>query len=387
MIKKVKSNYWLAELLIPIYVIISQYTFKNGGISIGFYCLLALTIFYLIRNREISLFLPLILLISYMFLNDVLKSVSVMLNFALWFQYIIIFIFLLLIKGKLNEDNLYKIWKYVGVFAMVGLFYQSYQVFVQGIDVGIIKVLPFSSSAETFSMLYNRPHSIFLEPALYSTWILPLLYMSLKRKKYLFSFIITVSIFLTTSTIGLIMGLILWIYYLALDHDIKFKYKMMISVELVVLVLLLFYSPIFSATINKLSNEDIGNSVRTASGWKIYYQLSGSEKTIGILSNDLRDYLLRNIDLGLIGLNASASFLGFVNSLSYAAIKYGDIGLILYIYLFYSIWKNGKKDLWPYLLLCFLSTFGQSVFFNSIFVMQFSILLGTNRFCLKNKER
>ena len=113
MIKKVKSNYWLAELLIPIYVIISQYTFKNGGISIGFYCLLALTIFYLIRNREISLFLPLILLISYMFLNDVLKSVSVMLNFALWFQYIIIFIFLLLIKGKLNEDNLYKIWKYV----------------------------------------------------------------------------------------------------------------------------------------------------------------------------------------------------------------------------------------------------------------------------------
>ncbi|MDQ0149536.1 hypothetical protein ACFO6R_09255 [Eubacterium multiforme] len=378
---KRKKTISIIEIVIPIFFILNQYNI--GNLPLGLIVLIGTLVCHYFQCGKIKLYMPLVYLFGFMFLHDVIKVFIVPFNVGLWVERIVYFIFLLSIIEQVNEDNLHKVWRFVGIIAIIGIYIQSFQVYILHEPVSMIKIFPFlNSNSSNYLAEYMRPHSFFLEPAAYVTWILPLLYMSMERKKILFSVLISLSILLSTSSIGCFMTGIIWLYFAfsRKNENKKGLYKFSIFAILIIGVGLFFNLDIFSETINKLENISLNNTsnyVRIAFGIQLFSMLPIFYKVFGIPYSSIENYLRSGkVNLSLFGLNNDISYLGFVNAIGNCAINYGIFGLYFYLNLFYKLFKNIEKRYRCYLFLCFVSIFAQSVFWNSLFITQFSVLFG-----------
>ena len=375
-----RSKVTLLEIIIPSFYILAQYQIAN--ISLGTIVAFGVLVINLVNKKVFHLYKPLFILTLYMFIHDILKAVIVMnSSFPIntWMERIVFIVFLACCINQVNEDNLYKVWSIWGIVAMAGLVYHAVLVYGLGQNVQMIRILPFTSDSISFTNTYARPRSIFLEPAAYVTWILPLLYMTLKRYKYLFAMVITMTILLSTSTTGLLMSITLWGVYIFKSKNISILKKVAL-VGMATLVMTLFINlPIFQDTIFKASNTDFSSNLRITSGLEIYKDADLRVQLFGIPQGSTEQYFKEDVvNLSKYNMSLNAHWLGFVNALARALLTYGILGGLLYIYVFYRLFKYGSREIYPYLLICFISIFGQSVFFNSFFVMQFAVLLGIN---------
>jgi len=99
-------------------------------------------------------------------------------------------------------------------------------------------------------------------------------------------------------------------------------------------------------------------------------------KLLGIPFASVNDFLLLgHVSLAKYNLTITSKAFGYVNSLSQSLLLYGIIGTYFYLKLYYSAWKDANPTNKIFVLISFLSIFGQSVFFNAIFVMQFVVIL------------
>jgi len=376
-----KPNLSLMEIFIPCFYILGQY--QIGNKSLGTIALVCMIFWGILKAKYIVLYKPLIVLTLFMFIHDLIKAV-ICINTAtfplnMWIERLIYIIFLAQCINNVDEEKLYKVWKIIGIFAMIGLVYHAILVYGFGQNVQMIRVLPFTSNSISFTNAYARPRSIFLEPAAYVTWILPLLYMSLKREKIFFSGVITVTILLSTSTTGVLITAILWGIFMLNSKEVVGMKKIFLIFIVISVAIIFIELPIFEKTITKLGNTDFFSNIRITAGLNIYKDADMMTQLFGIKYNTTEQYFLSTIaDLGKYNMSTNAHWLGFVNSIARSLLMYGIIGGILYVNLFYRIFKDSKKELTPYIFICFVSTFGQSVFFNSFFLMQFAMMFGTN---------
>lgn len=378
--QKVNSRIGILEFFIPLYYIIAQY--KVAGISLGTLLMVIVIVSLLFRKSGIETFWyrPLLVLVAYMIVHDVLKMLVIMdvSSFPIntWIERLIFVFFLVLCTKNVDEDKLYKVWSFIGIIAMIGLVYHAVCVYIFGQSVEMIKILPISTEYSNFFNLSMRPKSFFTEPAAYVTWILPLLFMALKREKILFSTIITITILLSTSTTGIVMCFILWGYYILLSKSITLSRKIFIFIVALTVVVMVVKLPIFTSTLEKFEGTDFNSNIRITSGLNIYKDSPLTYQIFGIPYGSPELYFRSGeIDLSLYKFNINASWLGFVNSLAYSLLMYGIFGGVLFIRLFYCIFREGG-DIVPYVLICAISMLGQSGYFNSMFVMQFGIILG-----------
>jgi len=73
-------------------------------------------------------------------------------------------------------------------------------------------------------------------------------------------------------------------------------------------------------------------------------------------------------------------YFSFVNAFCQNFIQYGLIGTILYLNLFFALYRGGDKEIRPLLLVDFLSIWGESVSFGSgLFIVQFSVLIALDK--------
>lgn len=377
-----KNRVSLIELFIPIFYIINQYSIS--GISLGLILMLVVVVWNFINTKKFNVFTPLLALFGFMLFHDILKMFVVTVNTSAWIERFVYLLFLSSIIGRVNRDNLYKIWKIVGLFAMVGMFYQSFQVYFLGQAVSMIKLIPFATSTSSnYTLAYMRPHSFFLEPAAYATWILPLLYMAMERKKTLFAILISISVMLSTSSTGLIMVGVVWLYFSFIDaREEGRRWNGLVLVSILIIgVGALSSLEIFSTSFEKITNislNDTSNAVRLSLGFQLFFQAPISYKLLGIPYSTIEDYLRSGaINLSTYGLSLSTSYLGFVNALGNCMLNYGIFGTVLYLRLFYRCFIEADKSLKCYVLLCVLSIFGQSVFWNGLFVTQMAVILGS----------
>lgn len=374
------SKITLLEIIVPSFYILAQYQIAN--ISLGTIAAIIVLVLNIVKKSVFELYKPLFILTGYMFIHDILKFIFVMnASFPVntWIERMIFIGFLACCMNQINEDNLYRVWHIWGIVAMAGLMYHAVLVYGLGQNVQMIRILPFTSDSISFTNAYARPRSIFLEPAAYVTWILPLLYMTLKRGRYVWAAVITITILLSTSTTGLLMAIVLWgVYFLKSDNINRMKKVAMVVMASIVIVLFIKL-PIFQATIFKASNTDFSSNIRITSGFEIYRDADLGVQLFGISQGSTEQYFKEDVaDLLKYNMSIDAHWLGFVNALARALLTYGILGGILYVYIFYRLFRNGKREVYPYLLICFMSIFGQSVFFNSLFAMQFAVLLGVN---------
>lgn len=372
----------LLEVFIPCFYILNQY--QVGSVSLGLLTMILVIFLQLRKKREFILYKPLLFLTLFMIIHDLMKALLLMNgNLGIlntWLERIVYFIFLMQCFNRVDEEWLYKVWKYIGILAMAGIFYQAFLVYVRGQSVQMIRILPLLSDSISFTKVYPRPRSFFLEPAAYVTWILPLLYMALKRKKYVFSALVTFTILLSTSTTGVLMSIALWGLMIWNRKSISLKKKIGMIILLIICLPFIFSLPVFQKTVEKISNTDFTSNLRVTAGIQIYKDADLSTKLFGIRYNSTKEYFLNEIsDLEKYNMVKEATWLGFVNALAGSLLMYGILGGILYLYLFYRVLRDGVSEINPYLIICLISILGQGVFYNAFFVMQFAVLLGINK--------
>ena len=136
---------------------------------------------------------------------------------------------------------------------------------------------------------------------------------------------------------------------------------------------------VFAIALNKLTNisiADTSNSVRLILGFQLFLAAPFIYKILGIPYMNVENYMRSGeVALSKYRLNLNISYLGFVNSIGNCMLVYGIFGLFLYLKLFWNIWKESDLYSKCYVLTCLISIFGQSVFWNSLFVTQFAVML------------
>ena len=77
-----------------------------------------------------------------------------------------------------------------------------------------INIFPFlQSNSENYLLGYDRPHSFFLEPAAYCTWILPLFMYVYEKKKAYLDGIYFDKHFIIDIFNGILMTGVIWLFY------------------------------------------------------------------------------------------------------------------------------------------------------------------------------
>ena len=376
-----ERKFGVIETIIPLLYICSPY--NVGGVSLSVILMLAGIIYMRLKGGKLLAYRPLLAFFSFMLLHDLIKIAIVPLNIGLWIERIVYVIFLFSIVAKVDYEKLYRSWSVFGFFAVLGLFYQSILVYVFRTPVRMIHLFPFLSSvSENYELAYLRPHSFFLEPASYVVWVIPLLCMMLDKGKMMLAMIITISVLLSTSSTGIVMVAVIWgCYAFVSKGDTSKPVRKMFILAGILLILGVFLNlDVFSSGINKLMNislESTTNSVRLTLGYRLWWAAPLLYKILGIPYANVEAYLRNGgINLSTYYLTLNTSYLGYVNGIGTCMLMYGIFGLLLYLRLFWKLWNDLDKRLRVLFIACILSILGQSVFWNTIFVMQFSVLLG-----------
>lgn len=375
-----KKKISLMEIFIPLFCLINQY--EIAGLHLGLICVIAVVALYFLKYREFYLYKPLFIFFLFMIVHDFFRMSITGFNTGIWVERVLYLLILSSIYKKVDEENLFRVWKIIGIIVIAGIFYQSFQVYILGQSVSTINIFPFlHSNSENYLLGYDRPHSFFLEPAAYCTWILPLLCMCMKRKKHIWMVFISISILLSTSSTGILMTGVIWLFYafVSAGSDGKYFNSLMIVGVLIIGIGAFSNLSIFSTAFNKLTNISVtntSNSVRLVLGFQLFWATPLIYKVLGIPYMNVENYMRSGkVVLSKYKLSLNLSYLGFVNAVGNCMLIYGVFGLLLYLKLYLNIWKESDLYSKCYVLTCIISIFGQSVFWNSLFVTQFAVML------------
>ena len=375
---------YFSEIIIVLFVFLGVY--KVGHISVAYIITLLYTLYLLYKNKYIIIHKWLLYFVFYVVINQLILiilgrdfiSVEFILKNLIMTLVSVFVVFVL--SNSTTEDRLYKVYSFFGVITIIGLFYHAIQVYILGNLV--YPIVPFSvlvdKSLHVFHAGINRPISMFLEPQHYSSFIIPLLYFTLKKHKLLFSILITISILLSTSIQGIIMATSIWLFFFVIKYkDVKIK---VIAIVLFVIVATFFItSEISEFTVNKATNIHIGSDVRISRGFGIFLEMKPWDKLVGIGSASNNSYLTQNVKNS--SWNNSEDFM---TSYSGVLVQYGIICSIIFNILLLKIYKISKRENFGFFILIIIATFGQTILFNSWFILYFSIILNISN--KNNKE-
>ena len=387
MINKVTSylqlnNIGFLEIMVALYPILLGYAY--GPIN-GNLLFILLIVFLSIERRKKKInFIWLKILILYIAIHEIMLMFiipvqSYFINNT--FSIIVISLCIMPIARTINFNKFIGAWNLISIISIIGLLYQVMIVMAGG-SVSPIK-LPFMPDMSSDSRLYEevvRPTSFFWEPAALVTFLMITLYISLIQKKYIWSIIIMTSMFLSTSSTGILMSFVMLIVYVLTQKN-SLKTRICVIFAGVGLLGVLLTSSFFSAGRDKINSTNPENNARLINGVLLFEGLSKSDIILGIDAANVDDYYKKHGNGFYLGKDRA-----FIPSFWLMLAKYGVPGLFLFIGLYISLLKK-DKSLLPYVCVILVSTFFQGVSFgNGIFAYQLIFIYSyINRNKLFNK--
>ena len=384
-----KNRLPILEWSIPLTYILAQYYFPGTTLPFGMVITFVILLLYFLMHTQNRFYLnkSFAFLFCFMVVHDCLRVIYSPLAIGQMIVYSLITILIFMSTGNIDEDKLYRAWSVLGGFAIFGIAYQALQVYIFRSPVSMINLFPFLGTAtEKATALSFRPCSFFLEPASYCSWITPLLYMALKRKSTVFAIIVSVSLLLSTSAIGMLMLFVCWGYTLVFQSGGMNKGIKVIGGAFIIITFIyaILNLGVFSSSLGRLYQlqEELmyggGSSYRRLiAGYKIYGELPILSKLFGIPYQTIQQLLLSGtIDYRQYYISTTSMDFGYVNTISRCLIMYGAFGFMIFAYFILMLWKDANRENRELLILLIISMFTQSTYFNSIFLLQFSFYLG-----------
>lgn len=362
MIKKIISYLQLKkigayELLVALYPILAGYSYGIIHGNLLFIVILATWGLFKKKHHFKTFWLNIIIafvMIHEFILMTMINTPGYFINNTI--SIIIICLCIIPVCKAIDYTKLVGSLNWVSVLSIGGIIYQFGIVF-SGSKVSPLK-LPFMPDMASTARLYEesiRPSSFFWEPAAFVTFLMVPLFISLTQKKYAWSGVIILAMFLSTSSTGILMSFIMLMTYV-LTQKIKFRARIAITIIGAGLVIALMNSPYFEAGVKKIENTDPEKNVRIMNGIFLYQSLNAAEKVFGIEAANVDDYYKKNGGL-FYGLDERNIF---VPTFWLTLAKYGIFGLALLLYLYVSFLKK-DKTLLPYIVVIFIAMFFQSI--------------------------
>lgn len=323
-LEKSKNSNKIEYLLIAMFPILSLYDLLPL-VNIGYFMLLSIIIFELIKSRltinlNLEILLIMIILISQNLIIGVIKYLDVtstINNSAGMILFTGIAIFLCY-PDYLEKEKLYEACRIVGLIATGFLIYQFVAFYFFGIivkgDISILNSLELGFE----SINYGRPTSFFYEPAHYIIYIAPIYAMSIIKKDYIVSLIFMLGMFMSTSTTGLIFALAI-----PLIINIK-KAKSIIYIIIIgviVFILVNNLQSLYGQYFNKLDINNLMVSLRLFGTVSYFQYFSTSEWIFGLGINKLAEFIYQKGNIETIN---------YANSLIFLVFSFGILGTIVW---------------------------------------------------------
>ena len=384
-----KNRNHVLEMLIPFFGVFEPYR-----ISIIPITAIILAVIIISRGRinfrTHKSTMPYVLFVIYMSLRDVLHmflsvSDSVGVQFNRLLANVVLYMLLFLAcNNDFDEDALFKWWKVAGIIFGAGMLYHVFQILVLNQDVYPLSIIPGYDIAHDTQTLYSRPSSFFSEPAAYVSSMLPLLFLSLKKKNFKWAAISTFLILVSTSTVGVILSAVLWIVFIIFEKK-SFKVTFIYLVLVVCFVIMFQYLPIFSDTLQKLQDVSEGESTwgsRIQEPFQMIGAMRWNELPFGTSMLNAREFIYHNIERfsnpSTLIERISDDETMFLNTIALIIFRYGVIGLLFYLRIFKNKLFNKKYEARMYSIMLIVASFGQG-FISSPSIPLILIMLYANK--------
>jgi hypothetical protein len=364
-----------------IFYILSQYTY--GFSNVGVIILILYTIYSLIKSNYIFINKPFVLFVSYitllqlmnMFFRNHLSSSDI--NNLI--NPILLTICLFIVSNNLNINLFYKSYLLVGIIAMLILFYQWVGLFFFQVLPSPIKILPVSLDSTYYSWIgeYYRPSSLFTEPQAYASFMIPLLYLTIKMNKVIISFLIIVSILFSGSSTGIFLIGLISLHQILTSSNKKIKY-FLLSLSIIITIIIFSTQDIFESQLNKIFSIDLTEDVRLVKGFQIYssFNISNSIFGIGDGPNVFSEY---NREHAGVLMNKLFDLGSYTTTVAGILISYGIIAGLIFFWVIYRFYKYESKNSRLFLFLIFVASFGQTLLFNGFFMLYYMIYFALNK--------
>lgn len=326
------------ELYFATLLIFSAYSFNGIPLQVILWCLL-LVFLLTKKNCKKNVFRPLAILAVYILIHDFVYLFVANGNVNAFIMQIVYFGCMIMAINVFDINKLKGSLNVIAIISMIGLLYQ-WGIIAAGGGVHPIEI-PFldmeKNRLESFSV---RPSSFFMEPAAYVEFMYIPLMFSLIDKKFIWTAIIIISEFLTTSTTGLLTSFIMLIAYI-------FTQKMSIKIRLFTLLLggaMLFsltHVEAFKGSTEKLDNTDVETNVRLTQGPYVVSTMNREEIICGAPYSSAYQYCS----------SGRAPYVMYYGKEVYMSttwrliLKYGFIGLYLYLLFYYKIIRENRETI------------------------------------------
>ena len=372
------------DWFLPIFLILGQYSigsFSNYGVIILIiYTLLSIlkTNNTLYLNKHLFYFIIIVSIIQVFNLARLNAfSVAGINNFVM--QLIIILILAATIPS-VHAKNLYKSYTIIGSVAITIMYFQAFRLLLFNIPAIPVTFLPVSPEDAHFwgSFKGLRPSSLFTEPQAYASFMIPLLVLALKYKNLLFSYIISFSILLSTSSQGILLVAIIYLYTIFFS-DTSWYVKILSILFAGLAIYAFFNLSIFDFALKKLGNTNIENNVRLTRGFLIYISFDFLNLLIGI-GGGIKDYVLTHLSYfpwANIYIQSHQEFLlGYATTVALILLQFGLIGAFMFFRMLYKMFKYEDNKMRLFLLIIIILSFTQTILFNAWFIFYYIIYMG-----------
>lgn len=364
------KDFGFAELLVALLPILCAYYL--GPVPFSFWILLLLSIVSLIKGKHIDIIMmkPLIVFfVFYVIHETILLFFADSFNINNRIETVVSILSILFIVPLLNFNKLKAALNFISLICVIGLLYQ-YSIIFSGGLVHPLEVPGLHMVESRLLTETNRPSSFFMEPAAYSFYMYAPILISLLDKRYIWTGILIFSVFLTSSTTGLFASFIILGVYMITNGIFKGR-SIIVFLLVVVLFLTLTNTAFFEVGINKYENTDFETSVRIWQGPTIVGTMHFEEMIFGVPYGDVMDYVKAGrIPVTMLYGDGKDVFM---STIWLVFFKFGIVGLVFYLSIFYRIAKNCKLVL-PLVFCLFVVMFTGSMYLGGWFVFYLIIL-------------
>jgi len=381
-----KPTAGLINWSLPLFIILASYPLLS--INVGYILLLLISAYYFIVSRELC-FNKYVLL--YPFIGFIIQFIihrNSSLSGPSGLTILLTLIFICCLASHINERKLFQVYKVLGSLAMVGILYHVIIIYVFSTPVQTIKLLPIELPIDYAGRDSLRPVSFFVEPQAYASFIIPFLFLALKRSNNFWAVLISISILLSTSSQGIIMAIVLWV------NDIynkrKSKKSVITLIVFTILGILLSSTQIFDFAIEKILSIDLSGDVRIVRGFLIWFEMPPQDKLLGVGygMDSVRNYVQ---NLGVFDWAIGNERAGYTSGFSGLLIQFGYIGFIFMLFMFFSLFKKSSRYNRGFVVMVFIVSFSQNLVYNAWFVYFIMFILvispGTYKIIKLGKSR
>lgn len=374
------------EVFLPFYYLLAQYAdmlwIGLGNVALLIVALLSFKRESLVRLRKTNI--PFIILWLLMISKDIYRAsvggTMSPINNCLEYSVVILSV-LIVCNHSLNEDILYKSWKFAGVLYCSGIVYHLVQIFVSNSLVQPISIVPGYSLGA--GLLSSRPLSFFLEPAACVSALLPLIFLTIRRKKYIEAIVFSFFVAATTSSVGILLMIVLWVYEI-IYTDLELKKKSILLIFLTGIGIAATSIDFIGVGVDKIvgiSNGEGTFGSRVKVGFDVIKSMRLQELFLGTSEPNVYTYVSHYgysfSDIVSVYFRSNNLFL---NGLCYLVFNYGLLGLGLYLYFLLKKLRSKNYKAKAFIVLHLVSMFGQSTILNSLFFQVLILIMLYDRF-------